>query len=230
MRLPICRGHGEGEVEAEVDGQVEGEDEGEGEGEGEAKAVPRPPTLSRTISTESETFFSQVLGFLDAKRQLDAVAERVLPHGYMERYPSFKGDAVQEPLRASEANTDFDAVYEIASVALPVFQHRMTQLVKAAGLDPAQVVCLAGEPLSAGRGVMFTRLTMAPLKGRKRAKEKMYDDYGGNAMRLVDLVRCSIVVDDEASLIAVASQLADALGIRVLRLKNRFKTPPHRCD
>ena len=103
-----------------------------------------------------------------------------------------------------------------------------------------------GEPLPIDRHhtpiQYFKRLLFAPAKGRARCDEKIATEYGGEARRLVDVVRCSIVVDTEGQLISVAEALArggdgggalDGGAIRtadgdvyeVVRLKNRFKEP-----
>ena len=60
-----------------------------------------------------------------------------------------------------------------------------------------------------------------------RCKEKAVNEYDGDFSKLVDLVRCSIVVDMEDQLESVAGALLDtnAASYRVVRLKNRFKEP-----
>ena len=84
------------------------------------------------------------------------------------------------------------------------------------------------------------RVTIPPLKGRDRAEQKIAEDYKNDAAQLIDVVRCSVIVEDEAQLIAVADALAecaasssssssDGGGGRdpfvVVRLKNRFAEP-----
>ena len=73
---------------------------------------------------------------------------------------------------------------------------------------------------------------IAPPKGEKRCVEKIETEYGGKACLLVDMVRCSVVVDTEEQLISVAKALGGG-AIRtaggdvyeVVRLKNRFAEP-----
>ncbi|GMI16508.1 hypothetical protein TrLO_g12872 [Triparma laevis f. longispina] len=72
-------------------------------------------------------------------------------------------------------------------------------------------------------GFEFKALTCAPLKGRARAEEKIKDDYEGNFKCMLDLVRCSVIVETEEQLGGVLGKML-GLGI-VVRLKNRFANP-----
>jgi hypothetical protein len=63
--------------------------------------------------------------------------------------------------------------------------------------------------------------TLLP-KRRKRTIEKVWRGYRGDATRLRDLVRCSIVFDDIASLFAGLKLILGDDRIEVLRVKNRF--------
>ena len=82
-----------------------------------------------------------------------------------------------------------------------------------------------------GRPLGYKQLESAPLKGRARAREKINDDYHGHARRLCDCVRCSVIVNTEAQLIAVAQALDDSAAapdgveFQLVKLKNRFKEP-----
>ena len=62
---------------------------------------------------------------------------------------------------------------------------------------------------------------MAPLKARERAAEKISKEYKGDAAHLVDVVRCSVVVDTEAELIKVWDEIVEHGELEVVRLKNR---------
>lgn len=68
-----------------------------------------------------------------------------------------------------------------------------------------------------------SKSSIAPLKGRERAKEKSTTDYGGDTAGLVDIARGSIVC-------ASAQQVIDAWELvnstfTVVRVKNRFANP-----
>ena len=74
-------------------------------------------------------------------------------------------------------------------------------------------------------GTYFTRLTIAPMKARKRAREKVAHDYENDNRRLVDICRASIVVDDEDALGRVFEQLEAGSNaterFHVVKSKNR---------
>jgi hypothetical protein len=81
-------------------------------------------------------------------------------------------------------------------------------------------------PLDPKNNVFYKVLTVAPLKGRARALEKIEDDYGDDPSRLTDAVRCTMVVYEEAHLKIVAEALASGEDAhQIARLKNRFAHP-----
>ena len=68
-------------------------------------------------------------------------------------------------------------------------------------------------------------LLTAPLKGQKRADEKVRTDYGGDYSRLTDVVRASIAVDSYDDIDSVVSQLKKS-GIKIAKKpKDRFSKP-----
>ena len=85
----------------------------------------------------------------------------------------------------------------------------------------------------------FKHLTIAPAKGCERCEEKAANEYGGDFSQIVDVTRCSVVVEDERQLIEVAGWLAksgvsisllnggavDEGSFVLVRLKNRFAKP-----
>ena len=138
----------------------------------------------------------------------------------MDSYKSFKPSV----LRHAEGMS-IDDVYQSAECTRGAFSEMARAVVEAAGLDPDQVVEHDGEELMLTDELPFTRLCLAPPKGHARAAEKIRDDYEGDASRLVDVNRCSIVVDEEQQLVAVASKLMEGSLCEVVRLKNRFAEP-----
>ena len=117
-----------------------------------------------------------------------------------------------------------DDVYQSAECTRSAFSEMARAVVEAAGLDPDQVVEHDGEELMLTDELPFTRLCLAPPKGHARAAEKIRDDYDGDASRLVDVNRCSIVVDEQRSC-ECASKLMEGSLCEVVRLKNRFAEP-----
>lgn len=68
-------------------------------------------------------------------------------------------------------------------------------------------------------------LFIAPLKGEKRAEEKVNSDYGGDWSQLRDVVRCSVAVDTMDQMHDVLSKLKDA-GLKLaMQPKDRFAKP-----
>ena len=116
---------------------------------------------------------------------------------------------------------------EMANKALGPFSQLMEEFVKKAGLNPAEVVMHKGVPLMMDDKQPCRVLSVAPLKGHKRCLEKVTNEYDGNWSQLVDVVRCSIVVQTEAALESVARAMSASNDPRysLVRLKNRFKEP-----
>ncbi len=180
----------------------------------------RPRQKKVKVGKKAEEFFENVKDFISAKHEIDSTAEQVLPRSYMDSYKSFK-PAV---LRHGEGMS-IDDVYQSAECTRSAFERAARSVVEAAGLDPDAVVQHEGEELMLTDELPFTRLCVAPPKGHARAAEKIRDDYDGDASRLVDVNRCSIVVDEEQQLVAVASKLMEGSLCEVVRLKNRFAEP-----
>ena len=181
---------------------------------------------------KAQMFFERILDFVAAKNKLDETARRVLPQNFMNAFASFKREdlAVQMPLTppigvSNAASMSLDEVYLAAERARPEFAKLMNAIVVNAGVEPDAPVIVDGRPLG------YKQLESAPLKGRARAREKVEDDYRGQARRLCDCVRCSVIVNSEAQLIAVAQALEDSAAapdgveFKVVKLKNRFKEP-----
>ena len=87
------------------------------------------------------------------------------------------------------------------------------------------MVWFNGKPLAKkhDKGKAYSRLIIGQLKGEIRCREKARHDYQGNYGQLVDVVRCSVILDTEEQLISMTQLLLE--GGRVVRLKNRFRYP-----
>ena len=119
-------------------------------------------------------------------------------------------------------------LFELAKNTLSTFKSLMEEFVTASGLDPSDVVEHKGSPLMKNNENPWFVLNVAPLKGEDRSKEKVENEYGGDWSQLVDVVRCSIVVQTEIALEKVAQVLMASSNdprYRLVRLKNRFKEP-----
>ena len=68
-------------------------------------------------------------------------------------------------------------------------------------------------------------LFIAPVKGSKRAAEKVESDYGGDWSKLLDTVRCSIAVDSYEEIKSTLAALQKS-GMKLARMpKDRFSKP-----
>ena len=103
-------------------------------------------------------------------------------------------------------------LYEIASMAKPVFDAAISSIVSGLGMDLEESLLTTG------------------LKDEKRATEKAKNDYskrqpGPPLSWLFDIVRASVVCQDEVEMAAVVQELRAHPDIEVIRVKNRFRHP-----
>ena len=207
-----------------------------------------------SVSDKAESFYTNTVGFLQSKALLDEAAARKLPQKFMNKIPSFKAEPesllMQMPMDTTSSDPetmDLDAVYKVASLTLPKFKSIVTNIVVHAGLDPEQAIHFDKELLlennsnnNNDEGERLKHLVLAPLKGRGRALEKIRSDYGGRNAKILDVVRCSIIVQTEDELLKVAEALDTTTAtttttnetktktnndFTVIRCKNRFKEP-----
>jgi len=122
-------------------------------------------------------------------------------------------------------------LYGRAPEGKAVFDAFCRQLVCDIGLDPDLIVLRVQADDGKADDKIMRVHTAAPLKSRKRASEKARDDYENDGRQLVDIVRASIIVDNEDDLEAVVKRLNENYvanecdGVRIVRFKNRFREP-----
>ena len=172
-------------------------------------------------------FLQHVVKLYAIKLKVDDAVEQHLPRNFMSQYDIFtQTDRMKQvSLDGRSEQLALEDVMEAAVAAQPVFNETMCKLVEAIGLDPNAVVWFNGKPLAKndGKGKAYCRLMIGPLKGEIRCREKACHDYQGNYGQLVDVVRCSVILDTEEQLISMTQLLLES-G-RVIRLKNRFRYP-----
>ena len=105
-----------------------------------------------------------------------------------------------------------------AKKAQPLFQQLMKNIVNGMDVNPDAVLFVELAPII-DHGHAYTVLTLAPLKGVARCEEKIKNDYEGNHLCMLDLVRGSIVVRTEEQVAEVLQKLLDTGD--VVRVKNR---------
>ena len=101
-----------------------------------------------------------------------------------------------------QSTDDLDELYQQAIEAQP-YLNRVTEKV-------AQQ--LGGEAL-----------IPKTLKTRERSMEKIAADYGGDASRIMDIVRSSVIFETEEQVLEALNILRQDMN--VLRIKNRFESP-----
>jgi len=100
-----------------------------------------------------------------------------------------------------------EALFLVARNTMDPFKKLMREFVQKAGLDPDAVVSHKGKPLMMDEKSPWRVLSVAPLKGQERCREKVANEYDGDWSLLVDVVRCSIVVQTEDALESVAQAM-----------------------
>ena len=107
---------------------------------------------------------------------------------------------ISNPLKQTTNN--LDELYQQAAQAQPAL-NRVTQKVASQ---------LGGEAL-----------IPETLKARERAMEKIVADYGGDASRITDLARSSVIFETEEQVLQALDILEHDMN--VIRTKNRFQSP-----
>ena len=150
------------------------------------------------------------------KEDHDALA----PYGRELR--DIEGVALDKSKRQREANgseVDFESLYVVAQQARASFEEvvdqalRFSEYAEAPAPAPAAYAEAPAEPL----------FVMEPLKPRSRCAEKAKAKYGGDASRVLDVVRGSIVAETEVEILAIYEKLRR--GLDIVRVKNRFDKP-----
>ena len=185
----------------------------------------RKPSL--VLNPKTQEILTNVKGFINSKNNLNKITEKHLPKKFMNDYPSIKPESINE---LKQKFSTLDEIYDKANEVLPHFIKFVKDelIIGSLKLDPDYLPKLQNDEYlilddSKDEPIYFTLLTIAPLKGRKRSKEKVDNEYDGDASRIIDVIRCSIVVETEDDLNKVAKYLQDS-GV-IVRLKNRFKEP-----
>ena len=73
---------------------------------------------------------------------------------------------------------------------------------------------------------MYKRQRGPSVKHLARAREKVVLDYGGDARRLRDILRGSVVCETVDELDVVVDALRAVKDVEVIRIKNRFRDKP----
>lgn len=138
--------------------------------------------------------------------------------------PLFTPEAVQGlPAQAEQPTKDRAELFAKSAEAL---DHLKTWLDREQGIASKMgfetvTTGMDGTDLTKPGGMLF----IAPIKGEKRAAEKVESDYGGDWSKLLDTVRCSLAVDSFDQVQSTLAALQKG-GMRLARQpKDRFHKP-----
>jgi hypothetical protein len=188
-----------------------------------ADVPPLPPNghLVTHMSSQTETMLAMVAGMISIRDRAEEVAKKALPEDLMliPELDNFGESPAQttSTKTTTTADTILNKIHSSAAPAKLKLDRELPSLLSALGADPDATATGPYKCYSA-----------APLKSLERCAAKCNDDYGGDATRLCDVARCSIVLSCETLLRRALENLLDpaqalSRGITVVRLKNRFK-------
>jgi len=138
-----------------------------------------------------------------AQAQIDIIAKNAAQTGMFGEQPTLSREQVLQTLNGIEP--------EMAGLTAQARTELMQRFATAGRIKPAFDATL--ERIANDTGAA---LIPAPIKGAARAATKIANDYNGNAARIKDLVRATLVVDDNAQLQAVLQHI-ERLGWRIKR-------------
>ena len=196
--------------------------------------------------------FSSATRALVAEQQLQIVTERVKAASgesaaalkvAFDKVMSFGGDALlaraaalaakyktkTPPMQPGHEGISVERVHEIAVQSSPDMLHAMRTFVEQAGgklLIPPDTEIKPDDP------EMSAEQCVKTVKKVDRAKSKAASDYGGDARRLIDLVRASALFDFPTELVNALDKFestlateTDAPRLRIVRVKDRLNNP-----
>mmetsp|Transcript_21953 Transcript_21953/g.54241 ORF Transcript_21953/g.54241 Transcript_21953/m.54241 type:complete len:884 (+) Transcript_21953:26-2677(+) len=161
------------------------------------------------VSEYAQAFFEMSCGFLKSKKEFDRLADGMVD---LQSVASFGGTPVQTEDVNHDGAICLDDVYDSATMIKPTFDEWIRNFGQEIGLSD-----------------QFIKIP-STLKAKERAIEKVKDDYDGDFGRLGDIVRASLVTSNKDEAFAVWKLLEEKQqageAIEIVRLKNRFATPP----
>lgn len=179
----------------------------------------------------TKEFITHLAGFLKVREKLDNVAKTVLPEELASQYESVGMD--ETPLQ------DEKLIKEEEDPSTYSIEDRLADMLDIAGVDIKPLLDQFGRALvdklkalnGGNADDHYPKYKSAPLKSQKRSAEKVRNEYDGVALRILDLVRASIVVNTEPQLATLLDTVFNTSSdekfehIQVVRFKNRFKYP-----
>eukprot|EP00594_Rhizosolenia_setigera_P005558 CAMPEP_0178950538 /NCGR_PEP_ID=MMETSP0789-20121207/6710_1 /TAXON_ID=3005 /ORGANISM="Rhizosolenia setigera, Strain CCMP 1694" /LENGTH=229 /DNA_ID=CAMNT_0020631279 /DNA_START=34 /DNA_END=720 /DNA_ORIENTATION=- len=179
--------------------------------------------MKLTLNEDTLKNLKNLHGFMKCRDKINKIAKEVLPNNYMKDYPSFK-----PPETLQQSKDNLNDIMKASEEALPEFTKLLTEIALKNELSPDEDATFDGERVMLDDDTPYKELTIAPLKKEERSREKIENEYGGDASRIVDIVRASFVTMSEEQLVGIAKllqELHDQGIIKIVKLKNRFSEP-----
>ena len=106
----------------------------------------------------------------------------------------------------SEEPLTLEELHKAAHASLDIFKKLIIEVTEEAGIDAS------------------TQVIFPSMKSKERCRQKAAEDYNGDFSRILDVVRCSVLANNNDELITFLDALkrAKSEGFEVVRLKNRF--------
>ena len=129
-------------------------------------------------------------------------------------------EIVEKRPKPTQRSNDFDDVYAKAKEAQQIL---MNDIASEWVVDPK--LSFLQHPAPGAAKHAWVEFADSPgVKGEKRAREKMANDYDGHANQLKDLARLTLRFNDPRNLVTGYHALSD-LGYDIVVVKNKYKFP-----
>lgn len=131
-------------------------------------------------------------------------------------------DLANLPDKVNQPAKSWDELVEKGTEGLNQFREQLGKVAQVMGLQSGKKPeDITPDEWESDKGFLF----LAPLKGEKRAREKVESDYGGDWSQLRDMVRATISVPGMANVTQALSHLK-SVGIELAQKpKDRFSKP-----
>jgi hypothetical protein len=180
---------------------------------------------SMKLSKQTSRMLAEIGELVSLRDTAQRIADAELPENIMnfDAFDSFGGSPKQDSTVPS-----LKVLLRKAAIAKATLDGALSSFLESQGIDPAEFPLVNGSPISFavdGKPPYYANYTSAPLKTTASCERKVKDDYNGDFLKLCDVARCTVVVTEETSLANILLPLVrgDISGIKIVRLKNRFK-------
>eukprot|EP00980_Cylindrotheca_fusiformis_P000137 scaffold24_cov128-Cylindrotheca_fusiformis.AAC.10 len=188
------------------------------------------------MKTKTKDFLARLAGFLSVRDNLNDVAATVLPEDLASTFePVGAGTTpIQEESLLEEHLEDPTnaSIEEHLEVLSEIAKADIKPQLDAYGMSLVEQIKNTNEN---GEESHYPKYKGAPIKSKSRSAEKIRNEYDGVALRILDLVRASIIVNTEQQLAKLLNAVIiqkdemsaneSSHNVEVIRFKNRFQSP-----